>query len=89
MSNVTIDRTIFKKNSANFSGGGLYFYCNDFGTDLSKCSLTIANSKFINNIAKEQGGAVKWNFYEPTMINVDFEENVAFIYGDNNASISH
>ena len=40
---------------------------------------------FINNKARKEGGAVKWTFLKPELINCSFKDNTA-PYGNNIAS---
>lgn len=60
----------FLGNTAAQSGGAIYFSCSNYGLDFSKCSLQINSSTFVNNSADIEGGAIKWNFYEPKMFNL-------------------
>ena len=86
--NATIkDGTLFQGNYVDQAGGALFFYCSDYGLDFSKCSLCIESSIFVNNTAQIQGGAIKWNFYEPSMYNVTFANNTAMVYGQDIASV--
>ena len=55
------------------------------------CALDISNSWFLNNFAGYEGGAIKWNYYEPTMnldFNKNFKNNSALVYGNNIASVA-
>ena len=80
--------TLFANNTASQSGGAVYFYCNNYGLNTTMCSLTISNASFINNSAGVEGGALKWNFYEPTMSGLTFIGNTAGVYGNNIASVA-
>lgn len=87
---VQITDTIFDKNYANNSGGAIYFSCSkNFATNLDKCSLNIEGTRFINNLAQVEGGAIKWDFFEPTMINNEYQGNSAGVYGDKIASVAN
>jgi predicted outer membrane repeat protein len=81
--------TVFEGNTAKELGGAIYFYCQSHGKDLSKCSLNFTGkSEFRNNTAGIQGGAIKWNFYEPSnLMSSFFKYNKAGVYGDNVASV--
>ena len=47
------------------------------------------NVSFINNNAGIEGGAIKWNLFEPSFgPNVIFKNNCASLYGDDIASVS-
>lgn len=48
---------------------------------LSQCKLFIENSTFSENFALNQGGAIKWDYYEPEMKNVRFSNNSAGLMG--------
>ena len=48
----------------------------------------IENTSFINNTAFIEGGAIKWNLYEPKLKNVMLLQNVAGIYGNDVASVA-
>ena len=80
--------TKFSGNTARINGGALYFYCNKYGLDLSKCSLNITNTSFSSNLAGSYGGALNWDINEPTMKNVTMVKNQAGIYGDQIASVA-
>lgn len=43
---------------------------------------------FRDNVAKIEGGAIKWDWLEPTMSNTILENNTALVYGDNIASVA-
>ena len=52
------------------------------------CSLILQDTVFVSNQAGQEGGAIKWNFYEPSFINVSYQNNSADIYGDDIASVA-
>ena len=79
-SNITISDSIFSSNKA-IEGGAIYYYCNG----LTKCTVSISNSSFLDNIATVDGGAIKYNFYRPEILNSTFRNNTAS-YGPNIAS---
>jgi hypothetical protein len=89
LGNAQIEKTSFLDNSAFRTGGALQFFCDNFGKDFYKCSLRIADTIFSRNSALIEGGAIKWNFYEPQMINVTFKFNQAGEYGDSIASVAN
>ena len=64
------------------------FRCNNFGDKFSLCNLRIHHTRFEGNKAGQEGGAIKWNFYEPQMINITFSNNTAGLYGDEIASVA-
>ncbi|TNV88127.1 hypothetical protein FGO68_gene3291 [Halteria grandinella] len=80
--------TVFMGNTASLAGGAVYFKCNDHGTDFSMCQLNITDTKFENNYAKVEGGALKWNIYEPSFQHVTYKNNSAGIYGNDIASVA-
>lgn len=52
--------------------------------------MTLLNSQFTKNLALVEGGAIKWNFYEPLMLedpSNTFINNSAGVYGNNIASV--
>lgn len=70
-------------------GGAIHFSCSNFGNDSSKCSLNISETTFKDNFADHDGGAIKWNFYPPTLHNdILFTHNVAKVYGNNIAAVA-
>jgi predicted outer membrane repeat protein len=87
---VKIDGTKFMLNTAKKMGGAIYFSCIDESLSMP-CNVNIERSIFFGNVALIEGGAVKWDFYEPlnllNLSNVYFN-NTANIYGDNIASVS-
>lgn len=72
MANVSIiNGTTFTGNRAFYNGGAINFYCSsNFNFDMSKCTLKIDNTIFVYNLAGNEGGAVKWNIFEPSMTNI-------------------
>lgn len=48
----------------------------------------IEKSLFEGNRAGIEGGAIKWNFYEPLLRGSDFKNNSATYYGDEIASLA-
>lgn len=89
VSNVIIGPgNFFLDNEAFDSGGAIYFSCNDHKEEAWQCSMRIEdNTTFARNSAGLEGGAIKWNFYEPLFGSVIFKNNKAGIYGDNVASV--
>ena len=77
---MNISNCSFTLNSAKI-GGVISFQCNS----LAKCVLNISNSSFTNNTAQEKGGAIYYNYNNPSISNVTFESNTA-LYGPNLAS---
>ena len=76
-------------NDASNAGGAILFSCVNIGVTTSDwCSLTISNTLIVNNTAGQAGGAIKWNSYEPTLINVTFGNNSAAVYGNDMASVA-
>ncbi|MBU1018500.1 MAG: S-layer homology domain-containing protein [Patescibacteria group bacterium] len=80
----TINRAVFKNNSAAGDGGALYFsYLNAYGG-------TVKNSLFYDNTANGEGGAIYAGVYSfPTLYNNTFAHNEAdesgggvYIYAD-------
>ena len=64
--------------------GALYLDCQDSST--SPCFYDIKNTKFVNNSAKINGGAIRYTYYSPnTTVNNTFSQNSAQ-YGGNLAS---
>ena len=55
-------------------GGGIYFYCSPVSLAdqitnpklATKCGLDLQKSNF-DDCGADQGGAIYWNFIEPTM----------------------
>ena len=88
MPNVEISSTTIFNNSAKVNGGAIFFYCDNFGLNYEVCSLKIKNTTFKGNRADQEGGAIKWNFYEPQMSGINFVDNKAGIYGDNIAAVA-
>ncbi|TNV88113.1 hypothetical protein FGO68_gene1765 [Halteria grandinella] len=86
--NVVVENTRFYNNYAPKQGGGLINSCNSTGQQDYECNLVLAQCSFINNTAGIEGGAIKWNYYEPLLIAPIFEMNKAKIYGDDIASIA-
>ncbi len=83
--NVTIDQCHFENNQALYKdAGALYLDCQDSSS--SPCFYDIKNTKFVNNSAKINGGAIKYTYYSPnTTVNNTFSQNSAQ-YGGNLAS---
>ncbi|TNV88051.1 hypothetical protein FGO68_gene16005 [Halteria grandinella] len=82
-----IARTLFQNNSAQNQGGGLMFGCNASGILQYQCNLQINDTIFKENTAGLEGGAIKWNYYQPTFSKVLYQDNKARIYGDDIASV--
>lgn len=88
-SNVIIDKgTLFEGNSAWQQGGAINHQCSSTLSNTTKCSLTLKNTKLVGNKALFEGGALKWNMYEPTTSNITMVDNKAMVYGDDIASVS-
>ena len=71
-----VDECLFENNTAAKNGGAVYLEASDLGT----CdNTTFKNSKFINNNASEQGGAIDWaeGATNGAIINSTFEKNNA------------
>ena len=71
-----VDECLFENNTAAKNGGAVYLEASDLGT----CNNTaFKNSKFINNNASEQGGAIGWaeGATNGAIINSTFEKNNA------------
>ncbi|TNV87343.1 hypothetical protein FGO68_gene12842 [Halteria grandinella] len=83
---VSIYQSTFVTNNAKMQGGALIHDCNQTGLLSYGCQLEISDTLFNSNIAKE-GGALKWNFYEPILTNVTFLNNTAKYYGSDIASV--
>ncbi|TNV88077.1 hypothetical protein FGO68_gene10837 [Halteria grandinella] len=81
-----INQSEFVMNKADIQGGALIHDCNQTGLLSYGCSLEISDTLFRSNIAKE-GGALKWNYYEPVFRNVTFLNNTARYYGNDIASV--
>ena len=74
-SNVEIEHNTFVNNTA-VKGGAIYIECNY----LRECTNTIKHNSFVNNKAQDAGGAIKYNSYEPEMMNNTFTNNSAIYY---------
>ena len=79
-SDVIVDNCTFINNQAK-NGGAIKIDC----SYLIPCHNAILNSKFINNSALNEGGAIKYTSYPPILSNNSFENNIG-IYGPNIAS---
>ena len=57
---------------------------------MNKCSLDIEKTRFVQNTAGIEGGAIKWNFYEPVMdlSTITFANNRAGVYGNDIAAVA-
>ena len=62
--NVTVTNCTFNGNRAGTDGGVFYF---DSEVGSLKCVYNISGSKFINNSATVNGGAIKYNYYSPDL----------------------
>ncbi|TNV87912.1 hypothetical protein FGO68_gene12526 [Halteria grandinella] len=82
---LEVVKSTFSNNVAEAQGGALLYSCNELP---KSCMLVLNGTKFINNTAKIEGGAIKWNYFEPVMIDVIFIGNNANIYGDDIASVA-
>lgn len=87
---ILIEDTNFESNNAQQSGGAIFHSCNQSQTISYPCRLNITSTKFIGNFAGIEGGAIKWNFFEPLIDHhsVSFERNKAIVYGDDIASVA-
>jgi predicted outer membrane repeat protein len=81
--------SVFRNNYAKNHGGAIHFHCQDHGLNTSLCSLNINETTFIGNKADLQGGAIYWNYYEPSMqlAKSAFSSNSAGVYGDDISGI--
>ncbi|TNV88001.1 hypothetical protein FGO68_gene2384 [Halteria grandinella] len=87
--NIQITGTQFSKNTAKKSGGAIYFTCNISGNLEYPCKLTLSDVSFEENHSNLEGGAIKWDYYEPIIVrNVTFSKNSANLYGDDIASVA-
>mmetsp|Transcript_10414 Transcript_10414/g.10443 ORF Transcript_10414/g.10443 Transcript_10414/m.10443 type:complete len:215 (-) Transcript_10414:1955-2599(-) len=79
-----IYNSTFADNRAGIEGGALFLSCEV--SALRPCAYDISLSTFSNNSARDNGGAIKYDFYKPTLApdNV-FSDNSA-TYGPNIAS---
>lgn len=68
--NITIDNSIFKYNTAGLNGGAINW-------QEGSTNGRLTNSIFINNTAARNGGAVFWFGYNGTVINCNFTNNSA------------
>ncbi|CAI2360923.1 unnamed protein product [Moneuplotes crassus] len=79
-SKLKIENTTFAHNSAT-EGGAIMFEC----THINSCQLEVSKSRFENNSATVQGGAISYNYNPPEIKDTQFLGNSA-PYGDNYAS---
>ena len=79
-SHVKVENCTFKNNLAK-NGGAIAIDCNY----LIPCQNEIINSEFRNNTAVEDGGAIIYNSYPPTISNNTYFNNTG-VYGSNIAS---
>lgn len=87
--NVFIKDSKFMSNVASKAGGAVLFSCVNNGVTTSDwCSLEISNTVIISNKAGISGGAIKWNSYEPSLINVTLKNNSASVYGNDIAGVA-
>jgi predicted outer membrane repeat protein len=82
---VKIKQNTFDSNKAtNGDGGAIKF--TSFNTNV--CSITIQNNTFTSNHAGTKGGAISWDFKEPSQVEDNtFTSNSATIYGSKIGSI--
>jgi hypothetical protein len=54
------------------------------------CNLLIQFSNFDSNVAQIEGGAIKWDFFEPLdlLSTNNFTNNTAQVYGNDIASVA-
>ena len=66
------------------------FSCNNYNRNYQMCNLQLGSVLFQSNRAGFEGGAFKWNFYEPimNMSTLTFVNNKAGIYGNNFAAVA-
>jgi hypothetical protein len=88
--NVKVSQSLFQRNQAETMGGAINFFCQNYKRDLNKCSLDIDKTRFVQNTAGIEGGAIKWNFYEPVMdlSTITFSSNKAGVYGNDIAAVA-
>ena len=80
----------FVMNNASIAGGAIFFTCSDHKLNEWMCSMNVSHSNiFSGNAAGIEGGAIKWDFYEPSMqmSGITFRNNSAGTYGANIASV--
>ena len=76
---TTISETTFQRNKAKTGdAGALLLDCSTLST--IACDYRFTDVEFHHNSAKNNGGAVKYTFYKPVEVEVDYEQNSA-IYG--------
>jgi hypothetical protein len=81
---VVVTDCNFDNNTARTrDGGAMYLSCSDSTT--FPCDYKIERCNFANNTASINGGAVKYDFYGPTVDNNNFNSNNA-IYGKDMSS---
>ncbi|CAD8099077.1 unnamed protein product [Paramecium sonneborni] len=90
-SQMTILNSNFQNNIAVDSGGCLYINSLNQSFDINQIQdipvITIKKSSFRNNTAYKYGGALKTLVFNPQIDNYTiFENNSAYIEGDNNSS---
>ncbi|EWS73141.1 transmembrane protein, putative (macronuclear) [Tetrahymena thermophila SB210] len=81
--NISINKNIFQKNTAQQGqGGAIYFYTQNSTSDNS---LTIQDNLINNNVAYI-GGGIKYEGIVPVLINNTIQDNKAVLYGQNTFS---
>jgi len=71
----------FRNNKALKNDAGVMFLeCNPLSS--IKCNYDITDSTFDSNSAVLNGGAIKYNFYEPFLLNNKFNSNSAKLGND-------
>jgi len=79
---VSISKSLFFNNSATLGDGAAATLDCDVPTP---CNMSISQTNFTSNSAKEDGGAIYWTKQEPTLLNNTYSNNTA-LYGANVAS---
>ena len=52
------------------------------------CALSVSKSTFVNNYARDNGGAISWTYNKPTLSDNTYTNNSA-TYGNDIASFAH
>jgi hypothetical protein len=53
------------------------------------CYLSLEAVRFNQNTVENEGGAIKWNYFEPVFVrNVTFKDNYAKVYGNDIAAVA-
>eukprot|EP00347_Sterkiella_histriomuscorum_P014593 403360292 len=79
--NLFMNNSDFIGNRAVFgNAGAIYLNC-DYSNNKT-CSYNILNSRFYNNQAKKEGGAISYSFYQPNIDNFTSFLNNSAVYGN-------